>query len=546
MIKKYHKLLLLGIVCISIFLRFWQLGTLPPALTWDETSWGYNGYTIGIDGKDEFGKMLPYEYLESFGDFKPPLYAYATVIPIKIFGLQEFAVRFPSAFFGVLTVLVTYFLVKRLFYKSPLKEEYALMSSFILAVSPWHIMLSRAAFEANVATFFLVSGIYFFFAAIQNKQWYLLFSAICFSLSFYTFNTARIVAPLFVIALVISSYKTLLKMKKQVIVAIGIGIVLLLPLVPFLMSPNASLRFKEVNIFTNLDIVKASNEQIADDENTILGKIIHNRRIGFGHEYLKHYFDNLSLNFLFLEGDGNPKFSVQSVGQMYLWDLLFFFLGLGYLFKIRDKNAWFLPVWILLGIIPAATARETPHALRIETTLPAFQIIVAYGFVNVLQEIKRIQLRNIIASVLFILLGINIFFFLHDYSAHYTKRFSSDWQYGFSDAMKYVYQHSQNYKNVYISESIGRPYIYFLFYNNYSPNGFRKNALIERDSFGFVHVKQIGKYHFLSVLPQEIDSMYVISPTPSEDYRKMLPNGAKILQTIHRPDGTVADVIYSL
>ena len=28
------------------------------------------------------------------------------------------------------------------------------MSAFILAISPWHIMFSRAAFEANVATFF--------------------------------------------------------------------------------------------------------------------------------------------------------------------------------------------------------------------------------------------------------------------------------------------------------------------------------------------------------------------------------------------------------
>src|SRR3990170_4101523 len=102
--KKYWVLLFLAVV-IAGFLRFYQLGTNPPSLTWDEAAWGYNAYSIGIDGKDEFGKFLPLDYFESFGDFKPPVYAYLDVLPVKIFGLSEFAVRFPSALFGVLTVI---------------------------------------------------------------------------------------------------------------------------------------------------------------------------------------------------------------------------------------------------------------------------------------------------------------------------------------------------------------------------------------------------------------------------------------------------------
>ena len=111
--KKY--LLLLAILIFAAFLRFYQLGNNPPSLTWDEAAWGYNAYSIGIDGRDEFGRFLPLDYLESFGDFKPPVYAYLDVLPVKIFGLSEFSVRFPSALFGVLTVLLTYFLVKALF-----------------------------------------------------------------------------------------------------------------------------------------------------------------------------------------------------------------------------------------------------------------------------------------------------------------------------------------------------------------------------------------------------------------------------------------------
>src|SRR3989344_6968825 len=111
-----QKVILLSlIIVLSIFLRFWQLGNNPPSLTWDEVAWGYNAYSLGIDGKDEFGRFLPLDYLESFGDFKPPVYAYLDILPVKFFGLNEFAVRFPSAIFGVFTVLITYFLVLRIF-----------------------------------------------------------------------------------------------------------------------------------------------------------------------------------------------------------------------------------------------------------------------------------------------------------------------------------------------------------------------------------------------------------------------------------------------
>jgi len=176
--KKF--LLLIGIVLIALLLRFIFLGSIAPSLTWDETSWGYNAYSIGLDGRDEFGKLLPLTYLESFGDFKPPVYAYLDIFPIKIFGLNEFATRFPSAFFGTLTVLLTYFLVKEIFGKE--KEDLALISSFMLAISPWHIMLSRAAFEANVANFFIVFGVFLFLKALRTKPIFLPLSVLflCF------------------------------------------------------------------------------------------------------------------------------------------------------------------------------------------------------------------------------------------------------------------------------------------------------------------------------------------------------------------------------
>ncbi|HSW87668.1 MAG TPA: glycosyltransferase family 39 protein, partial [Candidatus Saccharimonadales bacterium] len=338
-----NKLLLIFIIIVAIILHFYNLGTNPPALTWDEASWGYNAYSLGIDGKDEFGRFLPYDYLESFGDYKPPVYAYLAILPVKLFGLTPFATRFPSAFFGVLTVLITYFLVKQIFPKSKHKEWYGLVAAFMLAISPWHLMLSRAAFEANIATFLLILGVWLFLYSIQQKIWFLPLAAISFVISIYTFNSARIVAPLLVLVLAISFWKKLWQNKKVAIIAGVIGIVLILPIVGFLRSPEAKTRFQEVNIFTDLTVVETSNQNIANDHNAWWSKIIHNWRISFGGDFLQHYLDNLSPNFLFIHGDGNPKFSIQDVGQMYLWDIPFFIAGILFLFKKREGNWWLIP-----------------------------------------------------------------------------------------------------------------------------------------------------------------------------------------------------------
>lgn len=529
---KKNLLILLFIVIIAAFLRFYQLGVNPPSLTWDEASWGYNAYSLGINGKDEFGRFLPINYLESFGDFKPPMYAYLDIIPVKVFGLNEFAARFPSALFGVFTVILTYFLVKRIFWKSKNSNNYAIFSSFFLAISPWHILLSRAAFEANIATFLIILGIWGFLAGIQDKKWYLIISSLSFALSMYTFNTPRIVSPLLIIFLVVVFRKKILELKKEFIIALMVGFIVFIPTFRFLFTPQAGLRFKEVNIFSDIGVVKTSNQQIANDNGSVVSKIIHNRRVLYSLEYVKHYFDNLSPGFLFIKGDGNPKFSSQDVGQMYIWDIIFFVGGILLILKKREDNWWIVPLWLIIGIIPAATARETPHALRIETTLPTFQILVSYGFVNLILNSKHYlgKSKYAIFSIIFFLLFLNFFYFYHNYFTHYSSQYSGEWQYGYKDSINYVKSVEKNYDYVQVADALGRPYIYYLFYLRTNPEFFRETAKIQRDAFGFVYVASFGKYIF----PK--DYSYSLSKNNKVLYINTpynLPKNIKILKTFY-------------
>jgi len=540
---KYKFLLL--IIIAAFLLRFYQLGLNPPSLTWDEVALGYNAFSLGIDGRDEFGTFLPLASLESFGDYKPPVYAYLDILPIKLLGLTAFAVRFPSALFGVLTVLMTYFLTKRIFGSEKKKEYYALASAGVLAFSPWHIMLSRAAFEANIATFFLVVGIWAFLVAIQDKKWVLLVSVISFVLSLYSFNSARIVAPLLVGMLSVGFYKDIWRIKKQVIIASILGILLVAPLVPFMLSPQAKIRFQEVNIFTDPKLIENRNQEVVNGNGSVFSRVIHNHRVVYGLAYIEHYFDHFNPGYLFSRGDVNPKFSIQDVGQMYLFELPFLLLGILLLFRKREGRWWIIPLWLLIGLIPAGAARETPHALRTEATLPTYQFLVGYGLVHAIFLVKNVQLKrfvkNLIYTSIIIFYAGSIFYFQYQYFQHYPRLFSADWQYGYKESIDYVSKHKNQYSAVYDSGTMGRPYIYYLFYTKTDPREFRKTMNVSRDVFGFVDVISFDKYMFpkdISTIKKSKDSLYIVGP-------ERVPGDTKKLKEIKRVDGETSLVIYT-
>lgn len=527
--KKY---LFLGVIILAAgILRFWHLGSNPPSLSWDEAAWGYNAYSLGLTGRDEFGRFLPLDYLESFGDFKPPVYAYLAVLPIKILGLTESAVRLPSAFLGTLTVLLTFFLVKELFSrKLSSRDSIALIASFLLAISPWHILLSRAAFEANVASFFLVAGVTFFLIGIKRKRWWLIFSAISFALSLATFNTARIVAPLLVFGLAFGFRKELWLKKKWTIAAIFLGLIILLPTIPFFFTPQAKLRFREVNIFSDPGVVVRANQEMANDNWAWWSGIIHNRRWGYTRAFLRRCLDHFNPSFLFIKGDGNPKFSTQRVGQLYLWELPFLVLGCFLLFRKKPGYWWLIPYWLLIGILPAATARETPHALRIETTLPTWQILTALGVAGFLEWIRKKRIRKLLKSSVIIstfsLLLLNFVYFQHTYWRHYPIDYSNEWQHGYKSAIGFIETVEDQYDEIWFADKLGRPYIYFLFYLQEEPQEFWQKAEVEREVYGFVKVKSFGKYYFFDKVDFEREGkvLYV-------DKADCVPESAKVIKT---------------
>ena len=110
--RKWLSLLL--ITLLAGILRFGHLGSMPPSPNWDEVSHGYNAYSILQTGQDEWGRSFP-TIFKAFGDFKLPLYIYLTTLPVAIFGLNVFSIRFISALAGVLAIPGIYLLFSALF-----------------------------------------------------------------------------------------------------------------------------------------------------------------------------------------------------------------------------------------------------------------------------------------------------------------------------------------------------------------------------------------------------------------------------------------------
>lgn len=495
---KKQTLILLGLIIIIAFvLRFYKLGVNPPSLSWDEASIGYNAYSIAQTLKDEHGRFLPVDYFSAFGDYKPPVAIYLTALSVKIFGFSDWAVRFPSAFLGTLTVLLTFFLVEELrkyFNSKSLTSRFPLLSSFILAISPWHTILSRQMFEANIAQFFIVLGTLFLLKGLQQGR-FLLWGISSLVISLYTFNSTRLFLPLFLGGFVILTWHNLWQQKKYTLLSLILGLLLVIPLIPHLMSPLGQLRFKEVNIFSDASVVLKSNERIALDDNAWWSKIIHNRRIGYGLLFLTHYFDHFNIDYLFFNGDINPKFSTRTNGQFFVVEVVFLVAGLYFLVRKERKLSMFVLMWLLLGLIPAATARETPHALRTEVSLPAWQIISAAGlyylyglFVN--------KWKQIFISLVIMALSWEIFIYLHNYYVHYPQDFSQDWQYGYKLAAREVESYKERYDKIWVTEKYGRPYIFFLTYQKYDPRNFQINQKVTIDVFGFYRVLGYDKYVF--------------------------------------------------
>lgn len=497
MIKKYWQLIL--ILIIATVLRFWQLGIIPPSLTWDEAALGYNAYSILKTGKDEYGNVLPLN-LKSFGDYKPAVYAYLDIPFVLVFGLNEFAVRFPAALLGVLLVVVVYFLAKELFANTYLALSVALTT----AISPLAIFFSRPAFETSVALFLNTLATWLFIKGTKNTTWFI-WSAIIFGMSLFTYQASRLFVPLLLIGLVII-YKNQITINFKTKISIGI-ILFFISLVGYsLFIVGESTRLSTVS-FLSYQRSEEELSQIAREQSSQLTDFQFQFFHGEWFAYLRGFFERYLIYFspktLFVEGDTNPRHDIPDFGILYYSSMVLIPLGFIFLVKNITNNAkgiYLIFFWLLVAPIPAVLSKDLLNMIRaFNITLP-LSILEGAGLYFLLSLIKHKS--NLFFKIAVIIVGliilVNVTLFIDRYFVHLPKQLSWGWVYGFKEAFSMAGDPAKlsKYSEVAITDEHGQPYIYYLFYNKYSPEKFQKQAVLDQQSTDVGSIHKIDNIEF--------------------------------------------------
>lgn len=482
--KKRRLFILAAIILLAIYLRLFKLGEVPFSLYWDEISIGYNAYSIGQTGRDEYGKLFPPTF-ETFQEYKLPGYIYSTVLSQFIWGLNGLGVRFPAAVFGIASTFFIYLIVQELFNSSKNKSKLSLLSSFFFAISPWSLQFTRAGFETSGGLLFSLIGIWLLIRWLRTKD-RLLLSVISFGISLYFYYQPWVFIPLFLFFVLILHKKQLMGKVKQIIFAIIIFILIFLPLFLNLFTKSSNRLSFVQSVFKQEAYTEEIKERI-EEGNTAVSRLVHNPYLIKPVLFLNNYLKYFSPSFLFIDGDPNARHGVYGMGNCYLWLCAFFYLGIIYLVKDSPKQARIIIFWLILAPLPASLSMPSPHSLRSLLMSPVIDIISAFGVIGLLNLLKDKRLVAIYKTSLLVVFSVFMLRYLHLYYQHEKDR-SLDWADGHKQLYEYLNKENaeNKYDRIYITGKYWRPYIFALFYQKYPPKLYQQAISNDR----------IGKYYF--------------------------------------------------
>src|SRR5947199_6165842 len=196
----WHKLALGGIMLISIFMNFFQLG---------QNGFGNLYYAAGIKSMlDNWHNFFFVSY--DPGGFvtidKPPLGFWLQVASAKILGFTPFSVFLPQAIAGVLSVLLLYYLVRRHF-----GVVAGLLAALALALSPISVVTNRnITIDSTLALTLLLGAWAVLRAAETGRLRWLLLSAALVGIGFnIKMMEAYLVVPAFGVLYLLAAPKSL-------------------------------------------------------------------------------------------------------------------------------------------------------------------------------------------------------------------------------------------------------------------------------------------------------------------------------------------------
>ena len=312
-----NRILFWLLLLVGAMLRLIGLSAFPngKALNPDEAFAGYEAWSLLHYGMDSHGYSVPV-YLVAWGSGMNALETYLMIPFVTIFGLTPLAIRLSQAIIGVLSLLAFYGLLRK-----QVSEEKALAGMGLLAVLPWHIMLSRFGLESNLLPGFLLFGMYFLVKGLQKPKLYLL-SGVFFGLSLYCYATVWPVMPILVLgfAIVILIYSKG-KVNKWFWLGLLVIVILAIPLILFCLVNYGYIPELKLGV---LSIPKLAARRSVEIKTHTW-------------EWKRNFLDAVSM--FIKQDDGNPWNATSKFGLYYPGWICFAVLGL-IVMVIRTVRNW--------------------------------------------------------------------------------------------------------------------------------------------------------------------------------------------------------------
>lgn len=524
---KHINKLLIGIIILASILRLWNLNSVPPSASLDESSISYNAYSVLKTGGDEFG-TFPLVSQRGYDDYRRSTYLLLVAPFVAAFGLNVVAARLPAVILSILTVWALYGICRLLFKKqSGFSDTFAYVSTFLVAISPWHIYISRIGHESNACLSFLVFAILFFLKGLMNKK-LLLVSVLFFALAMVSYYSGQVLIPLLVLSLAIIYRHQLIKIilsdSKSKLITVGV-LLLSIPIVWSVFSPEALIRFRGTSTFSPSAHEELFKQRVllrneAVSRHDILGSIIYNQRLFPLVVLYEGYIAHFNPQWLFFN-NASGIFKAPYVGLMYPWQIPFILVGIAAL--IFTKRLTLAPkmmvfIWFLLGPLPASIATQTPHAMRSYNMLPTWEFLCAFGIAFLVFKFAKLKSLILIAVIVVAVFYFQSFF--KNYFYTFPKEQSKSFQYAYGKALGYVIANQDKYQRVVISnkDNMFQSYMIFLYYSKYDPALYQKQGGTKSGGYDATHF--FGKYEFREIdwtKEKTSNTLYVVNPqeTPS-------------------------------
>ncbi len=345
------------VIVVGIAAHMWRIADVPMGFYADESSIGWNAWSIATTGHDEHGTAWPL-YFRAFGEYKNPVYVYFLALVYRLFGFSEWTTRFASALCwlggsGVLAALAW-----RVFEERSLR----LYVLGCLAFTPWLFALSRVSFEVISVYPLVALHLYAIWRTWQKPSiaWAIV-SGCAIGLSAYAYSTMRLLAPLYVIAVLLCGFDR--RRWRELLAAAAAAAVTALPLAFYLLAHAA-------NLAARFDILTYLN----DSALTFFDK---------AKFFAGRYIEYFSPSFLVFDGDPILRHHTGFGGELLLATALLLLVTIAIAFFVRDvrrdRFVRLLVVDLLLSPIAAALTLDHDHSLRVFPFVVFATLLSAYG-----------------------------------------------------------------------------------------------------------------------------------------------------------------------